>query len=57
MLTIAKYEDPGGKKIEDVAVTPTVIVSGPEDSEEPMPSSNGDDQLNQALSLLKAKTS
>jgi carboxyl-terminal processing protease len=57
MLTIAKYEDPGGKKIEDVAVTPTLVVSGPEDSEEPMPPSNGDDQLNQALSLLKAKTS
>jgi carboxyl-terminal processing protease len=57
MLTIAKYEDPGGKKIEDEAVTPTLVVSGPEDSEEPMPASNGDDQLNQALSLLKAKTS
>ena len=57
MLTIAKYEDPDGKKIEDVAVTPTLVVSGPEDSEEPMPPSNGDDQLNQALSLLKAKTS
>ncbi len=57
MLTIAKYEDPGGKKIEDEAVTPTLVVSGPQDSEEPMPSSNGDDQLNQALSLLKAKTS
>jgi len=57
MLTIAKYEDPGGKKIEDQAVIPTLIVSGPEDSEEPMPPSNGDDQLNQALSLLKSKTS
>lgn len=57
MLTIAKYEDPGGKKIEDEAVTPTEIVSGPEDNDEPMPSSNGDDQLNQALSLLKSKTS
>ena len=57
MLTIAKYEDPGGKKIEDQAVTPTLVVSGPEDNDEPMPPSNGDDQLNQALSLLKAKTS
>ena len=55
MLTIAKYEDPGGKKIEDQAVTPTLVVSGPEDNDEPMPPSNGDDQLNQALSLLKAK--
>jgi carboxyl-terminal processing protease len=57
MLTIAKYEDPGGKKIEDEAVTPTLVVSSPEDNEEPMPPSNGDEQLNQALSLLKAKTS
>jgi carboxyl-terminal processing protease len=57
MLTIAKYEDPGGKKIEDEAVTPTLVVAGPEDNEEPMPPSNGDEQLNQALSLLKAKTS
>jgi carboxyl-terminal processing protease len=57
MLTIAKYEDPGGKKIEDEAVTPTQVVSGPEDNDEPIPPSNGDDQLNQALSLLKAKTS
>ena len=57
MLTIAKYEDPGGKKIEDEAVIPTLVVSGPEDNDEPMPPSNGDDQLNQALSLLKAKTS
>jgi carboxyl-terminal processing protease len=57
MLTIAKYEDPGGKKIEDEAVTPTQVVSGPEDNDEPIPPSNGDDQLNQALSLLKGKTS
>jgi len=56
MLTIAKYEDPAGKKIEDEAVTPNVVVAGPEDNNEPMPPSNGDDQLNQALSLLKAKT-
>jgi carboxyl-terminal processing protease len=57
MLTVAKYEDPGGKKIEDEAVTPTLVVAGPEDNEEPMPPTNGDEQLNQALSLLKAKTS
>jgi carboxyl-terminal processing protease len=55
MLTIAKYETPGGKKIEDEAVTPTLVVSSPQDNGEPMPSSNGDEQLNQALSLLKAK--
>jgi len=57
MLTIAKYETPAGKKIEDEAVTPTLVVSSPQDTGEPMPASNGDEQLNQALSLLKAKTS
>ncbi len=29
MLTVAKYEDPGGKKIEDEAVTPNEVVSTP----------------------------
>ncbi len=57
MLTVAKYEDPAGKRIEDEAVTPTLVVAGPEDDDEPMPASNGDDQLNQALALLKAKNS
>ncbi len=57
MLTVAKYEAPNGKKIEDEAVTPTVVVAGPEDDGEPMPASNADDQLNQAISLLKSKTS
>ncbi|MGH9559961.1 MAG: S41 family peptidase, partial [Terracidiphilus sp.] len=57
MLTVAKYEDPSGKKIEDEAVTPTVTVAGPEDDGEPMPASNADDQLDKAISLLKSKTS
>ena len=57
MLTVAKYVGPNGKKIEDEAVTPTVVVAGPEDDGEPMPASNADDQLNQALALLKSKTS
>ncbi len=55
MLTVAKYEDPNGKKIEDDAVTPNVVVASPQDDGEPMPPSNGDAPLNQALSLLKAK--
>jgi carboxyl-terminal processing protease len=55
MLTVAKYEDPNGKKIQDQAVTPNVVVASPEDDGEPMPPSNGDAPLNQALSLLKAK--
>ena len=55
MLTVAKYEDPDGKKIQDDAVTPNVVVASPEDDGEPMPPSNADDQLNQALNLLKSK--
>ena len=55
LLTVAKYEDPNGKKVEDEAVTPTVVVTSPEDDNEPMPPSNGDEPLNQALALLKAK--
>ena len=55
MLTVAKYEDPNGKKIEDDAVTPNVVVASPQDDGEPMPPANGDVPLNQALSLLKAK--
>ncbi len=55
MLTVAKYEDPNGKKIQDEAVTPNVVVASPADDGEPMPASNGDAPLNQALSLLKAK--
>jgi carboxyl-terminal processing protease len=57
MLTVAKYQDPDGKKIEDVAVTPNVVVASPQDDGEPLPPSNGDAPLNQALSLLKAKSS
>jgi len=57
MLTVAKYQAPDGKKIQDDAVTPNVVVASPEDDGEPMPPSNADDQLNQALNLLKAKNS
>jgi carboxyl-terminal processing protease len=59
LLTVAKYESPSGKKIEDVAVTPNVAVSqsieeAPENgnaAQEPRP----DDQLNKALQILKQK--
>ena len=57
MLTVAKYEDPSGKKIQDEAVTPNVVVASPQDDGEPMPPQNGDEPLNQALGLLKAKNS
>ena len=58
LLTVAKYESPSGKKIEDVAVTPNIAVSQsiaeePENGnpQEPRP----DDQLNKALQILKQK--
>ncbi len=60
LLTVAKYEGPDGKKIEDEAVTPTVQVGKPTvddfDIEQPTPS-KGDEVLDKALELLKAKNS
>jgi carboxyl-terminal processing protease len=57
MLTVAKYESPAGKKIQDEAVTPTVAVETPAEDEldEETPSPKGDEPLNKALELLKAK--
>jgi carboxyl-terminal processing protease len=57
MLTVAKYQTPAGKKIQDDAVTPTVVV-GPsvdEEQDEEAPPAKGDEPLNKALELLKAK--
>ena len=59
LLTVAKYQSPSGKKIEDDAVTPNVVVtqnidqllSGQENPSEQRP----DDQLNKALDILKQK--
>jgi len=60
MLTVAKYETPDGKKIEDEAVTPNIAVAqSPE--EEAAEGETGpqeprtDDQLNRALQDLKQK--
>jgi carboxyl-terminal processing protease len=57
LLTVAKYQTPGGKKIQDEAVVPTTIVGTPieEEDEEAAPA-KGDEPLNKALELLKAKT-
>jgi carboxyl-terminal processing protease len=57
LLTIAKYQGPGGKKIQDDAVTPTVEVNAGVDEElgEKAPASKGDEALNKAMQLLKAK--
>jgi carboxyl-terminal processing protease len=60
LLTVAKYEGPDGKKIQDEAVAPTVQVGQPsdddidEDNTEP---GKVDEPLNKALELLKAKNS
>jgi len=55
LLTVAKFESPAGKKIQDEAVTPAVVVGQPEDQEEETPPAKGDEPLNKALELLKAK--
>lgn len=55
LLTVAKYQDPDGKKIEDEAVTPNEVVSTPEEDNDAVPQPNGDEPLHRALELLKAK--
>lgn len=65
ILTVGKYETPSGTKIEDSAITPNYIVNESinhylaEEGELPSNEQKGsqsDDQLNKALSLLKAKS-
>lgn len=69
ILSVAKYYSPSGKVIQDVAVTPNVLVAdendsfvpddedqaAPEDQEQPK--SNTDDQLNKAVEVLKSRSS
>ena len=59
LLTVAKYETPDGKKIQDEAVIPTVQVGqvAEDDLGEENPSAKEDAPLNKALEILKAKTS
>jgi carboxyl-terminal processing protease len=57
LLTVAKYQSPSGTKIQDVAVTPTVVVSSPQDEDEGTPAPKDDQMLNKALDLLKVKSS
>ncbi|HME58027.1 MAG TPA: S41 family peptidase [Terracidiphilus sp.] len=55
LLTVAKYQSPSGKKIQDEAVIPNVVVGQvSEDEYEEAPPANGDEQLNKALQVLKA---
>jgi carboxyl-terminal processing protease len=60
VLTIAKYEGPDGKKIQDEAVVPTVqagqAAEDDQQDQEAAPA-KGDEPLNKALQLLKAKSS
>ena len=69
ILSVAKYYSPGGKAIQDVAVTPNVLVAdtaeddgglpdedqppAPEDKKDAKPKNLQDDQLNKALEVLK----
>jgi carboxyl-terminal processing protease len=69
ILSVAKYYSPSGKVIQDVAVTPNVLVAdqndtfvpddedqaAPEDQDQPK--SNTDDQLNKAIEVLKSRSS
>jgi carboxyl-terminal processing protease len=56
LLTVAKYQAPNGKKIEDEAVTPSVAVESTADADEDAVPSKGDEPLTKALDLLKAKS-
>jgi carboxyl-terminal processing protease len=56
LLTVAKYEGPAGKKIQDEAVTPTLAVGRSiEDEDDEAAPTKGDEPLEKALQLLKAK--
>jgi len=58
LLTVAKYQTSAGKKIQDEAVTPTVVVGATvsdDQDEDATPPSKSDDILNKGIELLKAK--
>jgi carboxyl-terminal processing protease len=61
LLTVAKFQGPDGKKIQDEAVAPTVVVgrsTADDDVDaDDNPQPKGDEPLNKALELLKAKNS
>ncbi len=69
ILSVAKYYSPSGKAIQDVAVTPNVLVAdaddglGPDDDEQPSatepekPKPTVDDQLRKAVEVLKSRSS
>jgi carboxyl-terminal processing protease len=60
ILSVAKYAAPSGRKIEDEAVTPNVIVVSSQDADDDAAASKsagGDNQLTKALEILKQKSS
>jgi len=59
ILSVAKYETPSGKKLQDDAVTPEVLVASSQDDSDNAPKQgvSVDDQLNKALDILKSKAS
>jgi len=59
ILSVAKYETPSGKKLQDDAVTPEVLVASNLDDSDNAPKQgvSVDDQLNKALDILKSKAS
>lgn len=60
ILSVAKYESPSGKKIQDDAVTPEVLVAsdtGDSDNATQKQGVSVDSQLNKALDILKSKAS
>ncbi|MGA8765145.1 MAG: S41 family peptidase [Candidatus Sulfotelmatobacter sp.] len=71
ILSVAKYYSPSGKAIQEVAVTPNVVVADEEDNTVPddeeeqpstpereaKPKNTQDDQLKKAVEVLKSRTS
>jgi len=71
ILSVAKYYSPGGKAIQDVAITPNVLVAdaiddgvNPDDDganapsdEDAKPKNTIDEQLNKAVEVLKSRAS
>ena len=71
ILSIAKYYSPSGKAIQDVAITPNVLVADVDDAVVPededgtnppsdqdtKPKNTVDDQLNKAVEVLKSRSS
>jgi carboxyl-terminal processing protease len=59
ILSVAKYASPLGKKIQDEAVTPNVVVAASQQNDDDAGATKApksDDQLTKALDILKQKS-